>query len=366
MRMAILYQDGLREYDFGAGHPFRGERFSVFMSFLRQRLREGEHYDLIQAEPATDEDLLLICTKKYIDFTTAFYEAAHAGEPLPGYFYEFFSVDNVPASRPGRIHEAARLIVGQARMACDLVLTGRYRQAVSVGGGLHHAKPSYGEGFCVYNDVAFCAQYLIQKYGLTRILVLDTDAHAGNGTCEYFYSDPRVLFIDLHQNPRTIYPGTGFARDIGAGEGRGFTVNVPMPVGAGDSSYALVFETIVEPLCHAFQPQIIIRNGGSDPHFADRLTNLGLTVSGFRMIGEKVRKMAEICNGKVIDLITSGYNLNVLPFAWLALIAALGNLQVQVEEPQPPRTGDYRSPGATSLVIDEVKRHLSPYWRNLA
>jgi acetoin utilization protein AcuC len=170
----------------------------------------------------------------------------------------------MPIGRPGRIEEAARFVVGQAKMACDLIQTGIYKKVISIGGGLHHAKPSYGEGFCLYNDVAFCALHLMQQYELERILILDTDAHAGNGTCEYFYEDARVLFIDLHQNPMTLYPGTGFADQIGHGKGKGFSVNIPLPINAGYDSYQLIFESIVEPITWEFEPQIIIRNGGSD------------------------------------------------------------------------------------------------------
>jgi acetoin utilization protein AcuC len=364
MTIGILYQKGVKEYDFGWGHPFRGDRFQVFVSFLKDRMVEGEHYRMIAAEPATDEDLLLICAKDYIDFSSAYYRAAHLGLAYSGPMYKYHSGDNVPSSEPGKLEEAARLIVGQARTASDLVQAGQYTKVVSVGGGLHHAKPSYGEGFCIYNDVAFCAKYLIEKHGLERVLVLDTDAHAGNGTCEFFYDDPRVLFIDLHQNPRTVYPGTGFAHQIGHGKGEGFTVNIPMPVGAGDQSFKLAFEAIVKPITREFKPQIIIRNGGSDPHFLDHLTNLGVTVDGFRMIGEYVRKMAEICDGKVIDLLTSGYNLDVLPYAWLALICGLANLEVPIKEPYPrqARHMEETAGTATEMVIAEVKNHLSPYW----
>ena len=110
--------------------------------------------------------------------------------------------------------------------------------------------------------------------------------------------------------------------------------------------------------------EIIVRNGGSDPHFLDRLTNLGLTVSGFRAIGERVRKMARICDGKVIDLITSGYSLDVLPYAWLALICGLADFEIPIEEPHPRSPERMKDPvvGATELVIAEVKSHLSPYW----
>ncbi len=367
MPIAIVYRDEIKEYDFGQGHPFRGERFAQFYKFLRHHLPEDDNYRIIEADWANDEDLLLICRKDYINATREFYRAAYLGLDFPGTFYRFHSGDNVPLGKPGKLEEAAKLIVGQAKKACDLVMGGEYKKAVSIGGGLHHAKPDYGEGFCLYNDVAFCGKYLLERHKLQRVLILDTDAHAGNGTMDYFYTDPRVLLIDLHQDPRTLYPGTGFAIETGSGDGEGYIVNIPMPVHAGDDSYKLAFEEIVQPLAEEFKPEIIIRNGGSDPHFSDGLTGLGLSVEGFKMIGQKTREIAEVCQGKSIDLITSGYNIDVLPYAWLALITGLAGIDFPLEEPEAP---PQRSTGDTSLaetkrVIDEVKSYLKDYWKCL-
>jgi len=363
--IAIIDSPGMKEYDFGPGHPFRGDRFEIFPPFLRQRLPEDNRYRMVSAAPATEEDLLLICSREYIDFTTRYYRAAALGLHSPGYdFYRYHSGDNAPVGRPGQIEQAARLMVGQAKKACDLIQSGEYRKVVVLGGGSHHAKPSYGEGFCIYNDVAFAGRYLMEHHKVERLLILDTDAHAGNGTCEYFYEEPRVLFIDLHQDPRTLYPGTGYAHEIGRGRGRGFTINVPMPPLAGFDSYRLVFESIVEPVAAEFRPQVIIRNGGSDPHFSDGLTRLGMNVAGFRMIGEKVRKMAEACRGRHIDLIGSGYNRTVLPYCWLSLIAGLAGFDLEVEEPEPV-PARYRHDQVleeTGKVVDEVRRHLRDYW----
>jgi acetoin utilization protein AcuC len=364
MAVAILYRDELKEYDFGPGHSFRGDRYPLFHQFLREHLPEDDNYRIIKADWASDQDLLLICQEDYITFTKEYYKAANLGLSYPGPFHRFHSGDNAIVGKPGKVEEAARLVVAQAKTACDLVQEDKFRKAVSIGGGLHHAKSSYGEGFCLYNDVAFSARYLVQKYNLRRILILDTDAHAGNGTSEYFYDDAKVLLIDIHQDPRFLYPGTGFAHQIGSGDGRGFNINVPMPIYAGYDSYKSVFEELVQPIADEFHPQIIIRNGGSDPHFSDGLTNLGLPVAGFKMIGEKVRELAELCQDKVIDLIASGYNRNVLPYAWLALISGLAGFSIGIEEPVeiPQRFRQDPSLTETRMVIEEVKRNLSDYW----
>ena len=209
MAIVILYREESKEYDFGPGHPLRGDRFELFPEFLMQNLPEDDNYRFLKAEPATEEDLLLICDKDYINFTREYFKAANLGLSFGnlGRFLQYHSGDNIPRGKPGKIEEAARLMVGQVKMAADLIQAGDYEKVVCIGGNQHHAKPNYGEGFCIYNDNAFAAKYLMGKYGLDRILILDTDAHAGNGTAEYFYQDPRVLFIDLHQDPGTLYPG---------------------------------------------------------------------------------------------------------------------------------------------------------------
>lgn len=366
MPIAIMYREELKEYDFGPGHPFRGDRYEVFPRFLVKNLPEDDNYRFVRAETCTEDDLLLICHQDYIDFTREYYKAANLGSSrFEQEFYQYHSGDNLPQGKPGKLEEASRLMIGQAKMAADLIQGGEYEKVVCIGGNMHHAKPDYGEGFCIYNDNAFVAKYLMEKYGLERLLILDTDAHDGNGTCEYFYDDPRVLFIDLHQDPRTLYPGVGFVEQIGEGEGKGFTINVPMPVYAGNESYQQVFEQIVLPVTEEFKPQIVIRNGGSDPHFADGLTNLGVSVKGFHMIGQNFRKMAGVCQGKAIDIIGSGYNKDVLPYAWLALISGFANFKVEITEPIPvPRQYQIdQSLEATKKAIAEVKEHHRDYWK---
>ena len=356
--IAILFREELKEYDFGIGHPLRGDRFESFPEFLKQNFKDS--YKIIPANAVKDEDLYLICDKDYIEFNKKFFNTSYHENYYE--FYQFHSRDNLPMRDHGKLEEAARLIVGQAKHAVDLIQSKQFKKVVSIGGGLHHAKPNYGEGFCIYNDVAFAAKYLMKEYKLKRILILDTDAHAGNGTSEYFYRDDRVLLIDLHQDPSTLYPGTGFVYQIGEGKGRGYTINVPMPMYASDASYKLVFEEIIDPIVEQFKPQIIIRNGGSDPYFRDPLTRLGLTLNGLRMIGSKVRELSRVCDGKVIDLIISGYNSSFLKKSWLALISGLAGVEMKFEEEVPEAFKKDKALNESKRVVKEVKDKLKDYW----
>jgi acetoin utilization protein AcuC len=330
------------------------------MTHFEETLQSSGRFDVVLNETlASDEDLSLWHEKDYIQTI----RDASSGVPVWN-LWRYISGDNVN-SRTGKfpmgIEDAARVIVKNSMLACDLVEDGKYEKAVSLGGGLHHAKSSYGEGFCVYNDVVISARHLIKKYALDRILILDTDAHAGNGTFDAFNSDPRVLLVDLHQ--RGIYPGTGFEHDIGAGKGKGFMVNVPLTAFAGDEDYRLVFDELVFPLAEEFHPQFVIRNGGSDPHFDDPLAQLGLTLDGFHFIGESVRKVSKVCDGKEVDLICSGYTPHVLARAWTALLAGLAGIKLDEKLDESSANGRTRETlEETAKVVNTVKRNLRPYW----
>lgn len=361
-KAALVYNPEIKKYSFGKGHPFTSERFENFFNFLKTKLPNfKDYFEEIKPEPAKEEDLKLAHSPEYIEAM----KKASKGIILQNIF-QYTTFDNLDPSTgylPRGIEEATRIAVGTSSTAAKLVFENKFKKAIALGGGLHHAKRERGEGFCIYNDVVICAKKSL-NWGLKKILILDTDAHAGNGTKEAFYKDGRVLFIDIHQNPRTLYPGTGFVNEIGQGKGEGFIVNIPLPPGTSDDSYQYVFEEIIFPLAKEFKPEIIIRNGGSDPHFADILTNLGLTLEGFRMIGENVRKLADmVCQGKEVDLIASGYNQKILPSAWLSLISGLLDLKIKLKEPKekaPPKNSRLSE---TKEVVKELKNILKKYWK---
>jgi acetoin utilization protein AcuC len=368
-KITLLYSNEVSEYDFGFGHPFGRGRYKIFFNYLKEKLQENIDYQILKAESVTDEDLLQICSEEYIEYVKNFYELAQKGELnyMVALSSNFLSIDNMPGENPGNIERGARFIVGQMKKASDLIQSGECKKIISIGGGLHHAKPSYGEGFCVYNDIACGAKYLMEKYFLKRILILDTDAHGGNGTMEYFYEDPRVLFIDIHQDPQTIYPGTGFTWQIGDGEGKGFTINCPLSPNSGWDCYQYIFENIVFPVAEEFKPEIIIRYGGSDPYWNDSLTCLGLTIADFRKIGSYTRELSNLCEGKVIDAIASGYNEKAIGPGWLSLICGLEGVEINIEEPEPipENLKSNNTYEATKAMVRELKGYLKNYWKCL-
>jgi len=361
MKTTIVYSDELKDYDFGPGHPFRSNRFASFWELYQEKLAENKNFELVKNnEPAMDEELELWHTKDYIQTI----KAASSGITIPN-LPRFISQDNlnpITGEFPKDIEKAARIIVKNSILAFDFVQKERSEKAVNIGGGLHHAKSNYGEGFCVYNDVVIATRYAIKKYSLEKILILDTDAHAGNGTCEAFYSEPNVLFIDLHQ--RGIYPGTGFIDEIGEGKGKGFTVNLPLAARTGDKSYEVIFDEIILPLAEEYKPEIVIRYGGSDPHPDDEITELGLSLEGFKMIGEKVREISKLCQNKSVDLICSGYKPDILSKVWLSLITSLSGVEVELEEPALEVKSDEML-AETKNLIKKVKENLKPYWKSM-
>ncbi|WP_455364926.1 histone deacetylase family protein [[Eubacterium] cellulosolvens] len=354
MKAALVYDENLKKYDFGEGHPFRGDRYRNFYSLLNQKLQINNYFDVIKPQPATEKELLLAHTPSYIQRIIEGCKNSSV-----------FDADT--PLHPG-LEEAARLVVGSSLTASCQVIDGKYKIGIGIGGGLHHARPHREAGFCIYNDVAVAVKNLLENHHLRRVALLDTDVHAGDGTAEIFFNDPRILFIDIHQDPRTLYPGKGFIGEVGQGDGEGFTVNVPLFPGASDNSYRLVLEEIFIPLVEAFKPEIIVRYGGSDAHFADLLASINLTVEGFKMIGERVRETADkVCDGKIIDLLGSGYNPEVLPASWVSQIAGLLKINVKIKEPIPPTRNDMKDFAIeeTRKIVNEVKQVHKQYWKGV-
>jgi len=350
-KVVMTFHEKFKQYDLGKGHPYRGDRFADVMKFFeKQGLLSLPEVDIVKPQPASKKDLLMVHEEDYVDLI---FRLAEQNKP-----YDI----ETPVSP--EILEAALLIVGGATKCGESVYEGNLKRAISLGGGYHHAGRSYGGGFCLFNDVAILVEYLRAKYDVKRLLILDYDVHFGNGTSDIYYKDHAVLYISLHQDPHTIYPGTGFVSQIGEEKGEGYNVNVPLPPGTSDSTYLYAVNEVFIPLAEEFKPEIIIANGGSDPHFADMLGNLRLTVKGFFNLSRLIRKTADkVCNEKLILMPGSGYNPTVLPLCWYALAAGVIGLQeIHVKDPYAPPKESPNCRKKVENTISELKRLLKKNW----
>jgi len=347
----IGFHEKFRQYDLGEGHPFRGDRFTNAMGFFRQQgLLSYPSILLHEPQPASREDLLRVHDEQYVNLI---FQLAKNNRPYDA---------ETPVSQ--EILEGALLICGNAVECGKAVIEKIAGRAVSVGGGYHHAGRNYGGGFCLFNDIAVLAEYLRSKHNLSRFLILDYDVHFGNGTSDIYYKDPTVLYISLHQDPRTIYPGTGFTWQLGEGKGEGYNVNIPLPPGTSDETYLHVLKEIFIPLAEEFRPEIIIANGGSDAHFDDTLGSLGLTVRGFFELAKMIRDTADsVCDGKLVLIPGSGYNPEILPLCWYALTAGVTGLdRIDVKEKHAPPNEPVECRRIAEHTIDELKRLLRKHW----
>jgi acetoin utilization deacetylase AcuC-like enzyme len=183
----------------------------------------------------------------------------------------------------------------------------------------HHARPEQAMGFCLFNTIAIGAEHLKRAHRAQRILVMDWDVHHGNGTQEMFYTDPSVLFISTHQYP--FYPGTGAAREAGAGAGEGYTLNIPLPAGCADGEYLAVFRDVIVPAVKRFGPEWILVSAGFDPHKRDPLGGMSLTEAGFAGMARALLRLAEeSSDSKIAFLLEGGYDLTALSASVAAVL----------------------------------------------
>lgn len=217
------------------------------------------------------------------------------------------------------------------------------------------------------NDIAVMVEYLRKYYKIKRIMAIDYDAHCGDGTQNIYYDNPDVLCLDLHQDPMTLFPGKGFAYQIGFGKGKGYTVNIPFPQGSSDEDYILAFNEICLPIATEFQPEIIIANGSLDAHFADPMSQLNLSLGGFsRLMNIVVNLSRRLCDNKLILILGGGYGPAAVPIGWLTMISAMLEIEeIEIREPIGPPEYSEEAGKRASDMIREVKRTQKPYWKSL-
>jgi acetoin utilization protein AcuC len=371
----VWYGDDVAWYDHGPQHPLRPARVILTRELIKAYgLVDGERVAETPARDATDDELRLVHTERYIDATK---RAGH-GEDGPWWEFGFGPGDNPIFPN---MHEASTRVVGASVVAAEAVLSGRSEHAFNPAGGLHHAMPERASGFCVYDDPAIAIAWLLAN-GAKRIAYVDVDVHHGDGPQAIFYDDPRVLTISLHQTGLTLFPGTGFVDEVGSGEARGTKVNVPLPPYTGDQGWLMAFEAVVPPLVKAWKPAVLVTQLGCDTHHTDPLAMLGLTTDAYAKTARTLHDLAhDAAGGRWVATGGGGYRwAQVVPRAWTIYFAQMCGAEIPdripeswielaerearhavpitLSEPAIPSRGNDRT---VTGLIEEVKRTIFPH-----
>ncbi len=305
----LISGDEIARYGFGDGHPFGPDRHEAFMRELHASGVDGR-VQRGSPRPATREELEFFHTAEYVDLVR---DRSASGQG-------FLDAGDTPAWRG--LFEAASCVVGATLNAVDSVMAGKARRAFVPIAGLHHASRSHAAGFCVFNDCGVAIEVLRRKHGVRRIAYVDIDAHHGDGVFYAFEEDPDLLFADLHEDGRFLYPGTGNAGETGSGRAQGAKLNIPMPPGSGDEQFRAVWPS-VEEFVLAGKPEFILFQCGADSVGGDPLTHLRLTEEAHAYAAARLCVIADkLGHGRVVGMGGGGYNRRNLARAWTRVVQA--------------------------------------------
>ena len=297
----LVQDERFQEHSTGPGHPERPARLRA----IAERLAASGLAERCTNIATSPVDMALVGAVHAEAYVERLKQACGAGRP-------YIDVpDNMICAAS---FEIAQLATGAVINAVDAVMTGRVVNAFcAVRPPGHHAERLSSMGFCLFNNIAIAAQYLLGRHELDRVLILDWDVHHGNGTQHSFDQDPRVLFISLHGHPRFVYPGTGYAEERGRGAGEGFTINVPMLPPGRDAAYREAFDRIVLPAVESFAPQFVLISAGFDAHRLDPLAPLELETESFGWMTDVMTAAAQRhCGGRLVSVLEGGYDLAAL------------------------------------------------------
>jgi acetoin utilization protein AcuC len=340
-----IWDERYLRYDFG-DHPLNPIRLDLTIRLARA-LGVLDEIDVLAPQPADETQLRTVHDADYL----AAVRTASEDPTFSGYGLGTMD-DPVFAG----MYDASALIAGGSALAARQVWDGQAAHAVNIAGGLHHAMRGYASGFCVFNDVVLAIRTLLDA-GATRIAYVDIDVHHGDGVQAAFYADPRVLTISLHQDPRTLFPGTGLPTELGSGDAKGTAVNVPLPPGTGDAGWLRAFRAIVPAAVRVFRPDVLVTQCGCDTHHEDPLANLELTVDGQRTAISELHRLAhEVAAGRWLALGGGGYGLvRCVPRTWTHLLAEAAGRPVEPATPVPAEWTAYvRGLGARGELPDSM------------
>lgn len=308
MRVGVCQDPAQAHYSFGDGHPFGPDRFDAFRQEMQARGLDRRTLP-IPSRMASRVELEYFHDPGFIDEVQR--KIGSGG---------YLDDGDTPAVLG--ILEAASRVVGATLNAVHGVLTGVFDRAFVPIAGLHHAGRRHAAGFCVLNDIGVAVEYLRREHAIRRIAYVDIDAHHGDGVFYGFESDPDLLFADLHEDGRFLYPGTGSVSETGTGAASGTKLNIALPPGAGDREFFDAWPQ-VETYLAEHAPQFILFQCGADSIAGDPITHLRYSPAAHAHAAARLCAIArEHCQGHIVGLGGGGYNRRNLALAWTGVVEA--------------------------------------------
>lgn len=351
VRTAIVFTPEYYAHDTGPRHPESSKRLKAIMKELKKLsfLSAAKRCTLVKPEKARIADLQLVHTSEHVQLV----------KRICGQGGGLLDLGDTVVSPES--FDVARYAAGGAITAVDLVLSGDFKNAFAlVRPPGHHAGEYYAAGFCIFNNVAIAAAHMIRKHGLDRVLVLDIDAHHGNGTQEIFYDTKKVLYMSLHEDPRE-FPGTGFIDETGSSEGLGYNVNVPLPFETGDKAYLKAIDEVAIPIAKQYEPEFILMSVGYDGYYEDPVAKLNLSSSAFTRVFQKILDIASHhCENRLAAVLEGGYNVKRLGPLVASTLSRMAGCPYLIEKETP-----HTIPSATRQaeeVIARVSETQSAFW----
>jgi acetoin utilization deacetylase AcuC-like enzyme len=339
-KAGFLIDDRFRLHNPGSNHPESPNRLVAIQRALDD-FGVAQRWLRIEARPALVDQLALVHSPRHID------RVRLASKQAPAYLDP-----DTPVSSGS--YDSALLAAGSVLACVDAICSGEINRAFAfVRPPGHHAEPDRAMGFCLFNNIALGAAYLRTAHALERVAVVDIDVHHGNGTQACFYADPSVLFISTHQYP--FYPGTGACPEIGVRDGWGYTLNFPLPAGAGDDVFVPIHARIVSAILDQYQPQFILVSAGFDALQGDPLGGLAVSPAGYASAAASLLKAADrCCAGKICFVLEGGYSPSGLQECTTAVLG-----EMESENPKElPLPGD----ALFGVLLQQAGGEFGEHW----
>ncbi len=332
-RTAFVHTEGGPSYNLGDDHPMTPLRRQLAVELIRAYgLDRRPGVIPVTPTPASDAVIERVHAPAFVAAVRRYSASPALASAWEASQWGLAAGGDTPAF--AGMHEAAAAVCGASVTGALEVWEGRADQAFVAGGGLHHAFANKAAGFCIYNDTAVAIQALLDA-GAERVAYIDIDVHHGDGTQWIFFEEPRVMTCSVHETGRYLFPGTGSIAERGVGAAEGTAINVPLPPYAGDRPYLRAIEEVIAPAVMAFDPDVIVTQDGADPHHADPLAHLQVTMPAFPRAYRALHELAvAAADGRWVALGGGGYTFQVVPRAWTMLFAEMIGAELDDEIPE--------------------------------